>query len=331
MMKKILAPIIVLLMVVGAVTYSRFSSNDQNENLGASRNYVEIPDTTLFIGAILGDTTITVDSLTDIYGNSLTMSDFGDKGYGRINPEGDNISESFSFSGITSNSDGTKTLTGVKTVLAKSPYTETSGLVRSHGIGSIVRITNTAGFYNDFTNKNNSESIEKVWTFNQYPAASSLLGNATTSLQFITLAQANSIGNQGAATATPSIAGISEEATIVEIASSTQFDANNPHYISSEYSTSTPTYSCNTTVTAGALCLPVAKNNGKLHQSWFDLTESYAWSGIHSWSSTSSVSFGGVTMNASSTANALPITMRNGELDFGFVSNVNVSVTTTVS
>jgi hypothetical protein len=87
----------------------------------ASMKYVETGDFTLFDSAVAGDTSITLDSLKDIYNNTLTMSDFGDKGFGRINPEGDNVSEAFSFSGITANSDGTYTLTGVKTVLAKYP------------------------------------------------------------------------------------------------------------------------------------------------------------------------------------------------------------------
>jgi len=109
--------------------------------------YVEAPDFFLFTPAVATDTSITINNLIDIYGNVLTMTDFGDVGYGRINPEGTEISESFSFTGVTANSDDTYTLTGVKTVLAKSPYTQTSGLVRSHSINARVRFSNTAGFY----------------------------------------------------------------------------------------------------------------------------------------------------------------------------------------
>ena len=129
----------------------------------AHRMYVESPDWQLFNGAAAADTTLTLDDLEDIYGNEVTMSDLGDKGYGRINPDG--VSESITFTGITTNSDGTKTLTGVRTVLAKYPYTETSGLARSHSIGSLFRLSNTAGFYNDLANKYNDEVIDGEWIF----------------------------------------------------------------------------------------------------------------------------------------------------------------------
>lgn len=258
------------------------------EILGASRNYVEIPDSTLYSGAIVGDTTITLDQLVDIYGNSLTMTDFGDKGYGRINPEGSNISESFSFSGITSNSDGTKTLTGVKTVLAKSPYTETSGLVRSHGIGSTVRITNTAGFYNDFTNKNNFETIAKVWTFSALPESNgSLL--ATTTNQFVTKQYADNIAVQGAPTSTESVAGRVRLGTQNQMASST-YDANDPTVVYTRYTTSTPG-------TAGKY-VPVTESDGKLNQTFIDLTDSYTWTGNHTFSNTQNTFSGSVNVSS---------------------------------
>jgi len=129
----------------------------------ANRVYVEAQDSQLFTGAASGDTTLTLNELADIYGNDVEM--LGSKMYGRINPNGDNISEAISFTGITSNSDGTVTLTGVKSVLAQYPYTETSGLTRSHSIGSLFRLTNTAAFYDDLANKENDEIIDGQWDF----------------------------------------------------------------------------------------------------------------------------------------------------------------------
>jgi len=136
----------------------------------APRVYIESSDWQLYNGAAAGDTTLTLDDLEDIYGTDITMGS-STKMYGRINPDG--VSESISFTGITTNSDGTKTLTGVKTALAQYPYTETSGLALSHSIGSLFRLSNTAGFYNDFANKENAEIIENIWTYNQFPIVSS--------------------------------------------------------------------------------------------------------------------------------------------------------------
>ena len=131
----------------------------------AAIKYVEAPDFYAYSPAVAGDTTITINNLTDIYGNKLTMADFGNIGYGRIDPDGAEVSESFTFTGVTANSDGTYTLTGVKSVLAKYPYTQTSGLVRSHSINAIVRFTNTAAFYDNFANKENDEIIDGSWSF----------------------------------------------------------------------------------------------------------------------------------------------------------------------
>lgn len=133
-----------------------------------TRAYVSSPDTFLTTGVAIGATSITVDDFVDIYGNALTLASFGGvKGYLRINPEGSGTAEDISFTGVTSNADGTYTLTGVSTLLAKTPYTETSGLVRAHSAGSIVRISNPAAFYTQFANLNNDETIAtgNTWTF----------------------------------------------------------------------------------------------------------------------------------------------------------------------
>ena len=129
------------------------------------RNQISCIDAALTVGAAVAATSITINKCEDIYGNVNTLANFGTKGWIRIDPEGDGIAEDVTFSGITSNSDGTYTLTGIKTVLAKTPYTETSGLVRAHSAGAIVRFSNPAGFYAEFANKYNDETITGTWTF----------------------------------------------------------------------------------------------------------------------------------------------------------------------
>lgn len=119
-------------------------------------------------GSIIGATSIILTDLTDIYGNALSMTDFGDKGYGTLEADSTN-EEGFTFTGVVANANGTYTLTGVSTILAVSPYTEASGLVRSHAGGTKVVITDNVAFWNTFPNRKNDETIEGQWTFNIFP------------------------------------------------------------------------------------------------------------------------------------------------------------------
>jgi hypothetical protein len=100
-------------------------------------------------GAVIGATSITLTSMLDIDGNTITMAGaFGDLGFGTIDPNAGELEEQISFTGLTNNANGTVTLTGVKTVLFLSPYTQTSGLAKTHAGGATFVISNTSGFYN---------------------------------------------------------------------------------------------------------------------------------------------------------------------------------------
>ena len=121
--------------------------------------YVQSP--TLYLagsGIVIGATSATVTDLVDIYGNVLTMADFGSVGYITFEPDTSNA-EAATFTGITANANGTYTLTGLKTVIAKDPYTETSGSVRSHAGGTKVVVTDNVAFWNTFVNKNNDSTV----------------------------------------------------------------------------------------------------------------------------------------------------------------------------
>lgn len=108
--------------------------------------------------------------MTYIDGGVVVFSTaFGTKGFATIQP-GEGISEEqISFTGITQNSNGTATLTGVSSVLFISPYTETSGLAKTHAGSTTLIISNTAGFYNELTSKDDDETINGIWTFVQSP------------------------------------------------------------------------------------------------------------------------------------------------------------------
>lgn len=136
-------------------------------------------------GSIVGATSIVLTTLQDIYGNVLTMTDFGSKGFITLEPDTSN-EEAATFTGITANANGTYTLTGVKTGLAKSPYTETSGLIRGHSGGSKVVFTDNVEFWNTFANKANDENITGNWTFVNFPATPTTNPNASSTVKGIT-------------------------------------------------------------------------------------------------------------------------------------------------
>lgn len=129
-----------------------------------TRKYVQTPEFTLSLGSILGATSIRVNDFKDIYGNSLTMADFGTKGHGTLEPNSSR-EEAITFTSVTDNSDGTWTIGGISSALAKDPYTETSGLVYSHTASKTFIISNTAPFYGDFLNKNNDETVTGSYEF----------------------------------------------------------------------------------------------------------------------------------------------------------------------
>lgn len=115
-------------------------------------------------GVSIGDTTMTLSSFQTIDGVDLALSDFGSAGYMTIEPGSKDREEQIAFYGVTQNSNGTCTLTGIKTVLFLSPYTETSGFSKSHPGGVVAVVTNTSGFYNKLTAKDNQENITGYWT-----------------------------------------------------------------------------------------------------------------------------------------------------------------------
>lgn len=119
-------------------------------------------------GVVATATSATLPSFSDIYGNVLTMTNFGSKGYITFEPDTTN-EEAATFTGITANANGTYTLTGLSTTLAVSPYTESSGLVRGHVGGTKVVVTDNVAFWNTFGNKNNAGTWSAVQTFSVSP------------------------------------------------------------------------------------------------------------------------------------------------------------------
>lgn len=157
-------------------------------------------------GVVVGATSVTVTALKDIYTNVLTIADFGAKGYATLEPDTIN-EESFTFTGVTANANGSYTLTGVATALAKYPYTETSGLIRGHSGGTKAVLSDTTAFWNTFANKQNDEIITGAWTFNVAPVALGATPASTTALGNVKLSSTpyTSLGVMTVTIATPAV------------------------------------------------------------------------------------------------------------------------------
>lgn len=134
-------------------------------------------------GAVAGATSIVLKSFQTIDGVSLAMTDFGAIGFGTLEPGNGSLEEQISFSGVVQNSNGTATLTGVNSVLFLSPYTGTSGLVKTHAGSTTFVISNTAGFYDQFTAKQNDETVSGQWTFLNTPIVPGVVSDASTTVK----------------------------------------------------------------------------------------------------------------------------------------------------
>lgn len=167
-------------------------------------------------GVIIGATSIVLTSLTDIYGNAITsITSFGDKGYITLEPDTTN-EEGATFTTVTVNANGTVTLGGVSTILAQSPYTETSGLVRAHAGGTKLVITDNVSFWNTFGNLNNANTWADIQTFS-VPGVQAT--DPTASAQVANKHYVDSVAVAGAPNASTTVKGIVELATQAEVLS----------------------------------------------------------------------------------------------------------------
>lgn len=249
--------------------------------------------TTLASPMTSSQTTIPASSVTSFDGHTLTMVDLGSSVYLTVEP-GASKEEIIKCTGISGTS-----WTGCTRGLAFYGTSEISVSTnqKTHNAGSTVVMSNVHYIYEQLVDKDSTQNVTSTLTFFNYPLVDSSLGNATTSRQLLTLGQAQTLASQGGATSTESVAGISELATQLEMASSTYNGVDSPLVLQSRYATSSP-------YTTG-LWLPVTQNNGKLSQLFLDLTQSYTWTGLHTFSGGLRV-LGGVNVSSTNaTSNIL--------------------------
>ena len=150
----------------------------------------------------------------------VVTADIGSICYAVLEPETPR-EENISFTGITANADGSRTLTGVVRGLAfKAPYTQDITLRLAHSGGSLFRISNTAPFYDSMTSKVNDETIAGIYTFTdpnvpRMDTAHSYVAGEEE--YFATKRYADGISTAGAPNASTTQKGIVEEATQAEV------------------------------------------------------------------------------------------------------------------
>lgn len=238
--------------------------------------------TTLSSSMTSSQATVPASRMTTFDGTTITMGLLGGEVFLTIEP-GANKEEIVRCTGIS----GTTFTTCTRGLAFSGDSTSAvAANKKTHNAGSVLIMSNVHYVYNTVT-KDNTWSV--IQTYSVYPE-SSVGADATTTSQLITFGQASALANQGAATSTETISGISELATRIENASSTVFGVNDPHVQQSQHSTSTPSAN----IATGGLWDVWTENDGKLNQAFLDLVEAWTLTGLLTLD-------GGYISNASST------------------------------
>lgn len=248
---------------------------------------------------------ITVSSVTLVDGQTLTSDDVGDFICLKINPNASTRELVCCTGGIT----GTTFNDCSRGMSLKGDNAVYSGNEKSHSPGETVIISNDDAYLKEQFLSYGTAIDETIFYLGTTGDSASASTSAIMSKTYI-----DNSANQGAATSTESIAGISELATRIESASSTPWGANDPHVQQSEHATSTPSSVISSL--GGGLWDIWSENDGKLNQLWFDLTEAFTWDGAHIFSDTLSVTgtstFSGNTIGANGQFNMTASTTITG-------------------
>ena len=228
------------------------------------------------------DASVKLSSFKNRSSIPLTMTLLAtDIGYGTLSPQ-TSRSEFVSFSGITQNSDGTATLTGVTRGLSDiSPFTASTTLRQAHPGQSVFILSDSPQLFEEYAKKRNDMAITGLWSFNSYLPTTSI--SATSSTQFTNKNYVDSVANQGAATSTETNGGIVELGTLAEQADSYDGGATKPTVLQTKNSTST----CQV---VGSYNIVASSTTGKLDKNCLDQSLNYAFSGANTHSGVNSFS-----------------------------------------
>lgn len=116
-------------------------------------------------------------------GYAIQDSDMSDTFYITFEPGSRSRQEFVSCTTIGANTGGNVTISGCTRGLSPlTPYTASTSLRFAHSGGTSVIFSNAPQFYNQYTAKDNDETITGQWTFTTFPiTASTSIASATTS------------------------------------------------------------------------------------------------------------------------------------------------------
>ena len=273
--------VVFLLIILAVVVNQPQQIIIQRQTLGSS--FTPVGGTTYYLsgaGITATANTIQVTSFQTPDGRPLTMSMFGQIGYGTLEP-GTSKLEDITFSGITQNSNGTALLTGVsRGVDFISPYTASTTLAKAHSGGSVFILSNTAGFYGQqflLANQMGTSTASMIFSSTTPPYYDSPANQAagsyiSTTSELASVAYVNKVAFNGAPNATPGTKGIVDIATALQAASSSQSGvASSIRVLPAGIATDTP----NTQTRASVVLM--TDLTGYLRQTWLNLATA-SWS-----------------------------------------------------
>lgn len=219
-------------------------------------------------------TSITLQSFTIVQtGQAIVDGDLPDTFFITIDPGNKRRQEIISCTTVVQNSGGDATLSGCSRGLSPiTPYTASSTLEFAHAGGAQVIFSDPPQLFVRYGDKSDTETITGTWGFTSVPTTTD---DCTVSTEFCPKSYIDSQVNQGAVTSTREIGGISEVATAKEVASTTAVGSDTVFFIPTDVATSSPSVTCddsNDSTARGALCVPIAENDGFLNLNWWDLT-----------------------------------------------------------
>jgi len=184
-------------------------------------NFIQAqPFTLAGSGTSIGDVTILLNSMYGIDGaTTIVTADLGSYAFATIEPGNGTNEEAIIFTGVTQNSNGTATLTGVSSIGFKQPYTVTTGLTKTHAGASKLVLSNDAAFYNNFTLYLNS-------------IAGAGAANASTAVKGLVQAATTAQVNAGTPTGTT--------AAVLAVTPDVLINSTNNQYVSSVINTGIP-------------------------------------------------------------------------------------------
>lgn len=177
------------------------------------RKYPAVKTTRASTGKSVGATTLDVAAIQDRLGNTLTMTNFGSKGFGVVSP-GRSNERQFVFTGISGSQ-----ITGISEVTMTDPYTETSGWSRAIVAGEeVVLMTNSPAFYNEFANVNNDNTFvgKQLFTTADRPALTTD-SDTSTAVDLVTYGQLSRTAIAGGVNASTTVQGLVELGTAAEV------------------------------------------------------------------------------------------------------------------